>query len=462
VVTNKAITSVRADGLTIGGPLGQYLLGVYNNPNYEKIEASTISQLKLDFAVQANDGVYGADTTVVTTIDTVFLKIPYQATKTVGTNSEYMLDSIIGDPTKPFDLNIYRSDTYFNILDPSDPSKQNYYASDASYQILPGVLNAQVDYQFMPSASDTMMVYKRRLSTGEVYQRDTLKLPNINPFARIPLDEAKIKEIFVDAYHTSSHFDSQEAFNEYFKGLYLEAKGDEGALMGFNMVSANQELRPSIEIRYTKTVLKGGTKVVDTLVKSNSFELSAFSTNLYKMSETTYPDEQIVIQGTAGNMAQVRLLSIDQLIDLKNKNWLINDASLTFYVNQDVVGQDVTQTPFKLFLYKDGERKAQLIDHLAEGQAVFGGNLVVTDEKPDYYQFKLANYVSNLLKGTATENPLLGLKVYNSPTDAISTAADTLVTDHNWNPKTVTLLNHDKNLNGERRARLKITYSIKK
>ena len=150
------------------------------------------------------------------------------------------------------------------------------------------------------------------------------------------------------------------------------------------------------------------------------------------------------------------------MTDLKSKNWLINDASLTFYVNQDVVGQDVTQTPFKLFLYKDGERKAQLIDNLAEGQAVFGGNLVVTDEKPDYYQFKLANYVSNLLNGTATENPLLGLKVYNSPTDAISTAADTLVTDHNWNPKAVTLLNHDKNLNGERRARLKITYSIKK
>ena len=42
VITNKAITSVRADGLTIGGTLGQYLLGVYNNSNYEKIEASIV------------------------------------------------------------------------------------------------------------------------------------------------------------------------------------------------------------------------------------------------------------------------------------------------------------------------------------------------------------------------------------------------------------------------------------
>ncbi len=83
-VTNKAITSVRADGLSIGGTLGQYLLGVYNNPNYEKIEASVVSQLALDTDVNVADKIYGADTTVVTTIDTVFLKIPYQATLKTG------------------------------------------------------------------------------------------------------------------------------------------------------------------------------------------------------------------------------------------------------------------------------------------------------------------------------------------------------------------------------------------
>ena len=38
-ITGEDIERVRADGLSInGGALGQYLLGVYNNPNYEKIE----------------------------------------------------------------------------------------------------------------------------------------------------------------------------------------------------------------------------------------------------------------------------------------------------------------------------------------------------------------------------------------------------------------------------------------
>ena len=42
-ISAKNIEKVRTDGLSIGGALGQYLLGVHNNNNYKKIEASIIS-----------------------------------------------------------------------------------------------------------------------------------------------------------------------------------------------------------------------------------------------------------------------------------------------------------------------------------------------------------------------------------------------------------------------------------
>jgi hypothetical protein len=461
IVSNKAITSVRTDGLSIGGSLGQYLLGVYNNPNYEKIEASVVSQLALDANVNVADKIYGADTTVVTTIDTVFLKIPYQATLKTDTTADYDLDSVIGDRTKPFKLNIYTTDTYMNRLDPVDPSKTKKYFSNSSYQVQPGELNAQVDYPFIPSALDTIMTYKRRFSNGTVYQTDTLRLTNNNPFARVPLNESKIKQLFVDMYDTPN-FDSQEAINEYIKGIYIEAKGDEGSLMAFNLAVTDPTLRPSIEIRYTKTVFKGGSAVVDTIIKSNSFLLSNFTTSLYKMEEKVYPnDKNIIIQGAAGNMGQVILLNDTQLADLKAKNWLINDASLTFYVNQDIVGQDTLQTPGRLLLYKDGDIKAQVKDHISEGASVYDGNLTLTDKTPDYYRFKITDYLSDLLNGNSSDNPVLGLKVYNTPTDSYSSLVDTLITDYSWNPKTVTLLNHFTS-NGERRAKLKISYSIKK
>mgnify|MGYP005993675097 FL=1 len=462
VVTNKAITNVRADGLAIGGTLGQYLLGVYNNPNYEKFEASIVSQLAIDASINVADKTYGTDTTVVTTIDTVFLKLPYQATLKADTTADYDLDSIIGDPTKAFNFNLYRTETYMNRLDPVDPSKTNEYLSNHAYQIIPGELNAQVDYQFKPDANDTLMVYKRRLSNGLVYQSDTLRLTNNNPFARIPLDEAKIKALFVDQYG-SANFESQEAINEYIKGLYLEAKGNEGSLIGFNITSTDATLRPSLEIRYTNTILKNGSVVVDTIMKSNSFLLSNFSTSLYKMEEKTYPnDNNIVIQGAAGNMAQIEMLTGTQLNDLRSKNWLINEASLTFYVNQNIVDFDTIQTPNKLFLFKDGDVASQIKDHFSEGPTVFDGNLILTDNKPDYYKFRITDYLSDLLLGNSSYNPKLGLKVFNNPTDGYTSLVDTLVTSYSWNPKTVTLLNHNKVANGERRAKLKISYSVKK
>ncbi len=43
LITNSPVESVRADGISI--KLGQYILGVNNSTDYEKIEASIISQV---------------------------------------------------------------------------------------------------------------------------------------------------------------------------------------------------------------------------------------------------------------------------------------------------------------------------------------------------------------------------------------------------------------------------------
>ncbi|NVK53195.1 MAG: DUF4270 family protein [Flavobacteriaceae bacterium] len=461
-VTNKQIQNIRTDGLSIGGSLGQYLLGVYNNPNYEKIEASVVSQLAIDTNLSEKDDkerTYGADTTVVTTIDTVFFKIPYQATLKEETTSDYTLDSIIGDKTKAFLFNLYRTDTYMNRLDPVDPSKTNKFYSDDTYQILPGELNAQVDYPFKPNEKDTIFVFKRRFSNGHVYKVDTFKLAANNPFARIPLDKNKIKQLFVDQFE-SQYFKTQDDLNEYIKGLYLEAKGNEGSLMSFNLTTNNLELKPSIEIRYTKTVLKGGSQVVDTIAKSSSFPLSNFSNSLYKMNEKAFPNNgNIILQGAAGNMAIVKLFDANNLNALKNKEWLVNDAKLTFYVNQNIVGFDTISTPYKLFVYKEGS-SSQIKDILSEGITAFNGRLVKKDKKPDYYSFTITDYISDLFSGKIKYNPNLRLKVFNS-SDVPPNATDTIVRQYSWNPKVVTLLNHFQ-ANGTRRAQLKISYSVKK
>ncbi|MFY0628769.1 MAG: DUF4270 domain-containing protein [Flavobacteriaceae bacterium] len=475
-ITSKSIDRVQTDGFDIGGVLGQYLLGVYNNSNYEKIEASIVSQLQIPFDLTLVDREYGTDTTVVTTIDTVFLTLPYQATATgSGDNGiEYELDSIIGNRVIPARLNVYRLTSFLNTLDPTDPASQNKYYSDDQYDLdLTTPLNVFQNAPFVPNKADTTQTVLRKLSDGTVYETEDIVFASQVPYLSIPLKKGLIKQLFFDQYE-SDNFASQDAFDNYFRGIKIQAEGADGAMVSFNF--ANQTtIRPAIQIYYTNTVLKSGT-VIDTIKKTDSFLLSGVRTSTYKMTPGNTPQfNNVPLQGAAGSMAQVKILGDDNdgngipdgLEELRTKDWLVTDAELTFYVDQNIVRFDTIATPFRLFLYKDGltstnETNASLImDYITEGEEVVGGNLSLdSDKRPDKYTFKITDYISELLSGDIDYLPTLGLKVFN-PSDIPVTLSDTITKEYNWNPKAVMLLNHFS-INGTRKAQLKISYSKKK
>jgi len=468
-VIGAPVNSVRADGLSIGGVLGQYLLGVYNNPSYKKIEASIVSQLVLPTSLNVV-GTEDTDTTsVLTELDTVFLRIPYQGTLVSGTTSEYTLDSIIGDQSVPFTLNVFETSTFLNTLNPTSPSQINSYQSNASYLKVGNALNETPNYPFIPNAKDTVFFVtrmKKIASENDVVKlsKDTIKLTNNLPFARIPLKKEKFLE-FMSKYE-GAEFESQDAFNNYFRGIILEASGNEGSLLSLSLTGTNT---PSIEIYYTNVVtLDSDNSVIDAVNKNNSFLLGGVRNSIYKMgSSPGVTTNQIALQGTAGTMAEVKIFT-DGLADLRAKNWLINDASLTFYVDQDVVGFDTIASPFQLFLYKNGvnltndPNPSQIKDLLSEGPDGFGGRRELSDDKkPNKYNFRITDYVSDLLNGNSDYNPVLGLKVFNT-SDYPTTLIDTIVKPYNWNPKAVMLLNHlpaGGTLEGTRKAQLKISYS---
>ena len=474
-VSGKNIENVQADGFQIGGVLGQYLLGVYNNSNYKKIEASIISQLAIPSDLTIVDNTFGSDTTVVTTIDTVLLRIPYNASllTTAIENSNYQLDSIIGDQLVPFTLNVYRLETYLSNLNPSSPALSNTYPSNQIYEAGMQKLNSIEDIQFVPNSRDTASFIKRKLSTGELYTTDTIGFSNFTPSINIPLKENLIKELIFDQYETSN-FTSQDAFNNYFRGIKIQAEGDGGSLMSLSF--NNIGLQPLIDIYYTNTVLTdGGTVVYDTIKKTDSFLLSGIINSHYKNTpgQSSGPNN-IAIQGTAGSMAQLKILGDDndlnglpdQLEELRTKNWLINDARITLYVDKDAIEPDDTATPYQLFIYKDGltntgeERPRQVLDYITEGVNQVGGSLELDSQnKPDRYTFNITDYISELLAGTTNDLPMLGVRVIN-PTDLPVSVIDTIVRSHNWNPKAIMLLNQNTQ-DVSRKAKLTIAYSVK-
>ncbi|REH56121.1 uncharacterized protein DUF4270 [Tenacibaculum gallaicum] len=467
-ITPKNIESVQADN--INATISDYWLGVYNNPNAEKIEASIISQLGYISNLNNKD----TDTTVFN-LDKVILKIPYQATSTGTTDgvTNFKLDSILGNPDVATSIQVLENETYLNTLNPSDPSKRNTFFSDKEY-LGSNVLSEGGIYELKPKATDTTFIFDRvdRSSslTGTNTYKDTIRAINSQklkvPFLAIPLDMPKMKALFWDKFH-SGEFASKEAFDNYFRGIKIVATGSDGSLVPLNLASSPT---PSVDFLYTKSDIDGST-VKKTTKSTFSFPLSGIRNSHYKMTPATNsaPANNFVVQGTAGSIAEVKILDETKVQELKSNNWLINDASLTFYINQ-TVNNDADIIPQQLFLYQNKENETggisptQLTDAYVDPTS-FGGTLKKTDDdNPEEYTFRITDYISKLLSGeeNTTTDPLV-LKVYN-PTDTpvSNNVLTTSVKSYNWNPRAVTLFDGNETANGAKRAVLKISYSKEK
>ena len=468
--------SVRADNISIG-TLGDYWLGVYSDDNYKTIEASFVSQLSLatspkikDLKPAAEDG--EIDSFFV--LDKVLLKIPYKSTN-IGEESngepKFRLDSVLGNKDIATSLKVYRNGTFLNRLDPNNPAKSNSFQSNHKYDELE-LLNEDLGFAFKPNAADTMLILTRNISNGNTYQ-DTIRLANKAPFLTIPLDMAEMKRIFWDELD-SDEFKTADAFNTYFKGLIIKAEGSDGAMVPLSLTGTSSSA--SLDFHYTITTFEkqeGMTDLVlkDTLPKTISYALSGVRNSVYKMSPATVtpPVNNFTVQGTAGTMARIKIIDDLKLQELRTNNWLINDAQLSFYIN-NTINTDKNIIPQRLFVYQDkdngsgGVSPTQLSDAYKEAQT-FDGNLTLSDDgTPEKYSFRLTDYLSDLLDGTTSDISPLVLKVHNNPTDnpVISGILNTNVSTYNWNPRGVTLLDGNETANGTKRAVLKISYSKEK
>ena len=461
--TNKLTTEVITENenveRVISNGVPQYLLGVYSDIEFGKLKASVVSQLTLPLTINGYD--YGTNAL----IDSVLIDIPYQSTAALENYSDgkpkFELDSVFGDVSAEFQLKVYELKTFLNTLDPEDPTKSATYYSDKEFMKADTPLFAE---NFKVNPDDTVTYIKRYMPDGSVYAIDTLKKLGVTPSIKIPLNEIMIQQLFVDNA-SSAEFSSEFDFQHYFRGLYIEAEellNDQSHIISLDMSDANMTIYYSndedegegVDLNDNGVTGEQGVRISQEYV----FTLGTIRSNVFKRDLTTSKasgEDKLYVQGAAGSIAKLEILSSENIADLQNSNWLITDASLTLYVDQNASSDIV---PEQLFIYNYDEN-SQLLDMLTEGITSIGGSLERDDDgKPYRYVFKITDYISELL---TSDEPLdlvtLGLKVYEI-TDIPSSFADTAIKNFSWSPKGVVLYGNDLNA-GDKKPTFEISYA---
>ncbi len=438
----------------------QYLLGVYNDPEFGELKGSVVSQLLLASTGANYD--YGDNAA----IDSVIIDIPYQITKQDDAEDGkpvFEIDSIFGKSEQEFKLSVYELETFFNTLDPEDPSKPMIYYSDKFFEKSSTPFYSE-DFKVNPN--DTVAYIKRYLADGiTVYDTDTIKESDSRPTIKLPLDEAMIQEIFVDNA-SGTEFSSLDNFIHYFRGFYLEATElatNNSHLISLDMVKAKMTIYYSNnEDEGDDQDLNGNGVNGEENVRVKHLYTFLFSTkNKSNVLERDYSNskqsgsERLYVQGAAGSFATIDLLADVDLLQLQEDQLLITGANLTLFVDPNAASDIL---PEQLFIY-NYEENEQILDMMTEGIASVGGTLVRDDDgNPEKYVFRIVDYISEILKLQDPESlSTLGIKVYN-PSDAPQTTTDTAIDEYSWIPNGVVLFDQSESA-GDKRVNLEIFYS---
>ena len=457
-----------------------YLLGVNRNSSFGYLKSSVITQTVLPV-----NGVDFGDNPI---IDEVILDLPYfsthdslQSVIDPGTGESirapsFTLDSIYGNKDVSYQIHVYELETYLSVLDPENPTKRLKYYSDKDYQ--KGFELHSGD--FKPNRNDTVWYVERRYLDDDpstVDDIDTIKAENAKPSMKFKLNRDFFTNRFVNEAN-SGYFDSQVDFIKYFKGLYIEPDGPDGSLMLFDSQAAKftiyytseEEKNEAEDEDLNGNGITGEENVIVRVKKQMQFKFGGIRTGKYERDyngsyaqpylqnpNTVQGEDVLFAQGAAGSEIHLKLFTPETLQHIRDKGWLLNEANLVFYIDKD---KQTGKVPDQMHFY-NYDRGVILEDLFKTGSFVVFGGILQKDEEgnPDYYKFRITDFVSNLLKNPElTADFTLALKTFN-PTDVpIFRLNDTLIKDYSYIPKGV-VLHGNLPKTDNRRVKLEIFYT---
>lgn len=357
-VRNVVLPPVQTNDLPV------YKIGQYNDPIYGRTTYDLLSQLTLSTV----DPDLGEDPI----LDSVVLEIPYFSRDiSGGLQEEFALDSVYS-PNTSLELRVYESNYFINSFDEDDISEPATFFSDFGSTVeqnLGPLLFEKNDL----AISDEPVVLTIRNNEDEVTGTRTL-----SPRIRVRLDEIQQdfwqQKIFDKA--GSVELSSQGAFVDYFRGLYIdvESQSQVSPLAYVDLDQARVILYSTADFLDISDLDEDG-DTTDLITLNSSYVIN-FGRNRINLLSNDYnssliqnieqsntPDgsENIYLKGGEGTFAILDLFGTadannnnvaDALEEFQSNDWLINEASIEFYVDQSKMAPATAgDEPERIYIY---------------------------------------------------------------------------------------------------------------
>jgi hypothetical protein len=222
---------------------------------------------------------------------------------------------------------------------------------------------------------------------------------------------------------------NNNAFENYFRGLYFKVNNattspNQGSLAKLNF--ANGYIRIIYRDNKSDTENELVRRTLDIKLGGNTVNLITSDwSNPVTSPNTTVGDNKLYLNGMGGSMAVIDLFAgtagAAKLQDIKDNNWLVNEANLTFTIDNIAMGTEAPE-PNRIYLY-DLNNKRPLIDYFADltssnsskyNKFIYGG-IIQKDasKRGTTYKIRITNHIRNLILKDST-NVKLGLVVTES------------------------------------------------
>lgn len=358
------------------------------------------------------------------------------------------IDSIYGDRDLPFKLSVRLSNYFLGDLDPDTnfQESQEYYSNQSFFpDFVTNSLLADSE-DFAEITIDDLQIEVERLDDITTADIDESELfTNVNPGIRVELDSLFFANNILNK-EGGLELLSQANFNEFLRGIHLsilpELEKNHYLLLDlrqanitltyeYDAIDTNNTVTDrSDDIEITKkstfvmNLLRGDTTGNITGNAINTFRKDDLPVDIENSLDSPENTSKIYLKGAGTSFAEINLF--DQvngrtdINEIKSNNWIINEASLIFYVDQTTLNAagGIIEAP-RLYLYNTETNEplfdARLdrldqINTLASYPLYDGVLQTDASDKGVKYSVSITSHINNLVVRDST-NATLGLAI---------------------------------------------------